>query len=250
MTAPPADGNSDQAAAPTKTIPWKWIFRIVRWTTYVGALITLVMLFHTTPPPVIATNPQAAARVEEKFDEMARAVSQGQPVTMRMDQTELNSYLASHLDIASNPATAAPTTPSPAGTIPPGSTSSPTSSDGGLSGIPAPAGTSAEQIEQVRSSVKDVKVELVEDRVRAYVVFGLHGKDLTLQLEGKLGSQDGYLHFDPISGQIGALQLPRSALQTAITHLMESPENREKLKLPAEMSDLRVENGEVVATYK
>jgi len=31
---------------------------------------------------------------------------------------------------------------------------------------------------------------------------------------------------------------------------MNSPENREKLRLPSEISDLRIQNGEVVASYK
>jgi hypothetical protein len=31
---------------------------------------------------------------------------------------------------------------------------------------------------------------------------------------------------------------------------MNSPENREKLKLPPEITDLRIQNGEVVAVYK
>jgi len=32
--------------------------------------------------------------------------------------------------------------------------------------------------------------------------------------------------------------------------MMESPENREKLRLPPEISDLKIENGEIVASYK
>jgi hypothetical protein len=246
-TIPPGWDRASNTA-PTKVIPWRMIFRIVRWTTYAGALITLVLVFHKAPPPVVQTSPQAAARVEQKFDEVAQAVSNGQPATMRMDQTELNSYLASHLDIASNSAatgTAAPPAPSQ---------TSPASSAGGVEGavpgIPTPAGTSAEQIEQVRSAVKDVKVELVEDRVRAYVVFDFHGRDMTLQLEGKLGAQDGYLQFEPVGGQIGSLPIPQSTLEAAVRRMMDSPENREKLKLPADMSGLKIENGEVVATYK
>jgi len=89
-----------------------------------------------------------------------------------MDESELNSYLASHLDI------------SPKG-----------------SPNPSPGGASPADVEQVRSAVKDVKVQLIEDRVRAYVVFGFHGKDMTLQLEGKLGAADGYLRFEPVSGR-------------------------------------------------
>jgi hypothetical protein len=58
------------------------------------------------------------------------------------------------------------------------------------------------------------------------------------------------LRFQPVSGQIGSLPIPQSTLESAVQRLMDSPENREKLKLPTEISDLRIENGEVVASYK
>lgn len=101
----------------------------------------------------------------------------------------------------------------------------------------------------MRSNVKDVKVQLVDDRVKAYVVFDVHGKDMTLQLEGKLGADNGFLQFEPVSGQLGALPIPQATLEAAVRKMMESPENREKLKLPADISDLKIENGEVVAQY-
>src|ERR1700744_709788 len=241
-----------------KTIPWRMIFRVIRWTTYGSAAITIAMVLHKAPPPVIETSPQAAARVEQKFQQVQQAVSAGQPAEMRMDQTELNSYLLSHLDIAANPDStqaheaAASTTPNPntVQAAPPTNVAPAASGSGSGLDMTVPAGTSAEQIEQVRSQVKDVKVELVEDRVRAYVVFDMHGKDVTLQLEGKLGAENGYLNFEPVSGQIGSLPLPPSALQTAMRHILENPENREKFKLPSDMSGLKIVNGEGVATYK
>ncbi len=88
------------------------------------------------------------------------------------------------------------------------------------------------------------------DQVHAYVVFDVHGKDMTLDLVGKLGAEDGYLKFEPVRGQIGSLPIPQSTLETAVRQLMESPENREKLKLPSDISDMHIENGELVATYK
>ena len=91
---------------------------------------------------------------------------------------------------------------------------------------------------------------MIDDRVKAYVVFDVHGKDMTLQLEGRLGAQNGYLHFEPLGGQIGSLPIPQSTLESAVQRLMNSPENREKLRLPSEISDLRIQNGEVVASYK
>lgn len=223
MTAPPSSSSGNVVPDITAAKPnyWKLTFRIFRWTTYAFALIAILMILHTAPPPPVVTSAQAAASAEHKIEQVERAVTSGQPATLRMDESELNSYLASHLDISPN--------------------GSPNSSPGGAS----PA-----DVEQVRSAVKDVKVQLIEDRVRAYVVFGFHGKDMTLQLEGKLGAADGYLRFEPVSGQIGSLPIPQSSLETAVRHMMESPENREKLRLPAEISDLKIENGEVVASYK
>jgi hypothetical protein len=229
--------RADAEAAPKRS-PWRLAFRIVRWSMYTVAGVSLMMVFHAVPPPVIATSPQAAARVDQKIDAVAQAVASGQSATLHLDQTELNSYLASHLDISPN----APSSSAPSSTTAPGV-------DGATSGIPTPTGTTAEQVEQVRSSVRDVKVELIDDRVRAYVVFDFHGKDMTLQLEGKLGASNGYLHFAPISGQLGSFPIPQSTLETAVQKMMDSPDNREKLKLPAEMSDLKIENGEIVATY-
>src|SRR5882724_4344190 len=85
---------------PTKTIPWRMLFRLIRWSTYIGGAVTLMLMLHKAPAPVVETSPQAAARAEQKLEQVEQAVSNGQPATMRMDQTELNSYLVSHLDLA------------------------------------------------------------------------------------------------------------------------------------------------------
>src|SRR5258706_15154473 len=95
QTTPSADQHQFVRAS-----PWKRVFRIIRWTTYTFALVTLVLLLHKAPPPLVETSPQAAARAEGKFEQGEKAVASGQPATLRMDETELNSYLASHLALA------------------------------------------------------------------------------------------------------------------------------------------------------
>jgi len=216
--------------AKPKTSVLRWVFRIFRWTTYLAALITLILLLHKSPPPLVEATPQAAARAEEKFAQVEQSVAQGQQATVRLDETELNSYLVSHLDLKTDQPAAAAT---------------PTSATPGGPGSPTP-----EDVEKMRSSVRDVKVTMADDRVKAYVVFDVHGKDMTLELEGKLSATNGYLQFVPVSGHIGSLPIPQSTLETAVQRLMESPENREKLRLPPDISDLHIENGELVATYK
>src|SRR5216684_2431079 len=102
QTAPPSDQMQFAHASRPTASPWKRIFRIIRWTTYAFALVTLVLVLHKAPPPLVETSPQAAARAEEKFEQVEKAVASGQPATLRMDETELNSYLASHLTLAGN----------------------------------------------------------------------------------------------------------------------------------------------------
>ena len=240
-----------------KTVPWRMIFRVIRWTTYISAAITIAMVLHKAPPPAIETSPQAAARVEQKFEaspasrlrRSARRDAHG-PNRAKFLPAFASRHRRESRLAASPRSSHSSATPN---TVQAASPSAPahrhTASGNGLD-TPVPAGTSAEQIDQVRSQVKDVKVEFVDDHVRAYVVFDMHGKDVTLQLEGKLNAENGYLNFEPVSGQIGSLPLPPSALQTAMRHILENPENREKFKLPADMSDLKIVNGEVVATYK
>ena len=226
-TAPNPVTNPEKPAS-----AWVWAFRCIRWSTYLAALITLILLLHKTSPPPVQSSPQAAARAEEKFDLAEQSASQGEKATLRLDESELNSYLASHLDLAKD-------APVPTSNAPDASQTT----DG-------PSSLSAADVEQIRSSVKDVKVQMEGDQVHAYVVFDVHGKDMTLDLVGKLGAQDGYLKFVPVSGQIGALPIPQSTLESAVQRLMESPENREKLKLPPDIADMHIENGELVATYQ
>ena len=222
--------------APEKPVSaWVWAFRCLRWSTYLAALITLILLLHKTPPPQVQSTPQAAARAEEKLQQVEQFVSQGQKATLRLDESELNSYLASHLALAQNTPTAPATLSTPS--------TAPQTTEG-------PVAPSVADVEQMRSSVRDFKVQMEGDHVRAYVVFDVHGKDMTLELVGRLGTSDGYLKFEPISGQIGSLPIPQSTLETAVQRLMESPENRDKLKLPPDIADMHIENGELVATYQ
>jgi hypothetical protein len=202
----------------------RWVFRFLRWSTYLATLLTLILLLHKTAPPPVVSSPQAAASAEQKVTQAEQSVSQGQPATLRLDESELNSYLASHLDLAQQASAPAPD----------GSAGSPIAAD----------------VEQARSSVRDVKVQMEGDQVHAYVVFDLHGKEMSLDLVGRLGAFDGYLKFEPVSGHIGSLPIPQSALESAVRQLMESPVNREKLRLPSDVADLRIENGELVTTYR
>jgi hypothetical protein len=244
QTAPPhVPPTGVQAVSPSagtgRASGLRWAFRFLRWSTYLAALITLILLLHNSAPPAVVTTTQAAESAERKVEQVQRSVADGQPATLRLDQSELNSYLATHLEFAPSA-----NTPASGGIV---------KAEGGNSSASAApdldSNLSDKDAEQVRSSVRDVKVQMEGDVVKAYMVFDVHGKDMTLELAGRLGAQDGFLKFEPVSGQIGSLPIPQSALASAVQKLMGSPVNREKLKLPADIQDLNIENGQLVATY-
>jgi hypothetical protein len=208
----------------------------------------VALVLRKSPPPNVANDPAAATRVEQKFAAADQAKAAGQPAQVQLDTTELNSYLQQNLQTGGAPEPSAniplPAAPSPG--VPVGGASA----DPNAGALAALSSNDAATVEQVQSSVKDVNVTMEGDLVKAHVIFDFHGKDLSLELDGHLGSQDGYMKFIPVSGKLGSLPLPQSMLDAVVSKMMESPENREKLKLPADISDIQVQNGQAVVSYK
>jgi hypothetical protein len=238
--APTREG--EPAPGPTGWKMLGWAYRIFQWSSVAGLVIVILLILHQSPPPKVPSDPQAAARVETKLQESASAAQAGQPHELELDSTELNSLLGSSLDLKTTPAD------TPATTEAPGATPIPAQ---GAEPAPAVAPANVEpSIEEVQSSVKDVKVNMVGDQVQAYVVFDFHGKDMSLELDGHLRAEDGYLHFEPTSGKLGSLPLPQSTLEAAVRRLFESPINKEKMRLPPDVSDIQVRNGDVVVSYR
>ncbi|MHB8487449.1 MAG: hypothetical protein ACYDCM_17180 [Candidatus Acidiferrales bacterium] len=216
-------------------------YAIFQWVSLAALLIVVLLILHKAPPPQVRVDQRAAARAESKFAAAQAATQQNQPYQLKLDRTELNSYLNSNLQLPNHAdSQAAAISSSPATPE-----SNPTSASA------APDAAAAEpSMADVQSAVKDVKVDMDGDLVKAYVVFNFHGKDMSLELDGHLSSSNGYLQFEPVAGQLGSLPLPQSMLDSAVAKLMSSPENREKLRLPPGISDLKVQNGQVVVNYK
>jgi hypothetical protein len=222
----------------------KNIYRIVSWSSLAGLVLMLGLVLRKSPPPQVPYDAAAAARVEQKFIAADQARVAGQPGQVQLDRTELNSYLTQNLDLSGQAATSN-TGAGEAGSVVP-------ASGGGTASNPAPALSSNEQptMEQVQSAVKDVKVDMDGDVVKAYVIFDFHGKDMSLELDGHLRSENGYLRFVPIAGKLGTLPLPQSTLDSAVEKMMNSTENREKLKLPADVRDIQIVDGHAVMSYR
>ena len=96
--------------------------------------------------------------------------------------------------------------------------------------------------------VKDYQVKLEGDVARGQFLAKVAGKDVYVTLAGHLGSQDGYVTFDPTELKVGDLNIPVSLVNSALQKKLA--EQRDQLKLPEDVGSLRVENGELVITQK
>ncbi len=96
--------------------------------------------------------------------------------------------------------------------------------------------------------MKDYKVNFDGDVARGQFVTQIGGKDVYVTLAGHLGSKDGYATFDPTEFKVGDLNVPLSLVSGALQKKLT--EQRDRLKLPDDVGDIRVENGQLVATQK
>lgn len=248
---PPRKVESVSWEKPSPSI-FRRVYGVVRWSTLAIFVVAIFLILHPAPPPLVDNDPMASARLQEKLGALDAGFAPGMHHEMRLDEAELNSFLRSNLALKS--AASAPK-PKPGVSAAPQQAQTQTRQAVAVPATPAQQNPAAvpeadATIEEVQSSVRDVKIALADDRVQAYVLFDFHGKDLSLILEGHLHVANGYLRFEPTSGKLGSLPLPQSTLESAVARLFDTPENREKMRVPLEIRDIRIENGELVVEYR
>jgi hypothetical protein len=239
-------------------------YRPARWVVFALSILAILLILHKGTPPPVSVDPDAAARAAEKIRVSDAQAAAGQPHQLQLDHIELNSFLNENLAINGRTEPGAPANGAAPGLAtgpitPPNAGQPGANANANANANAAPSGNAANSpngpnaaaptLEEVQSAVKDVKVDMVGDLVKAYVVFNFHGEDLSLELDGHVRAENGYLKFDPVSGALGSLPLPPGTLQSAAQRMFDSPENREKMKLPEGVSDIQIVDSTVVVTY-
>jgi hypothetical protein len=98
------------------------------------------------------------------------------------------------------------------------------------------------------ATLHDPAITFEGDVVRGQFATEVSGKTFYITVAGHLGSRDGYATFEPTEFKIGDLSVPVSLVNPALQKKMQ--EQRDRMKLPEFISDIRVENGELVVKPK
>jgi hypothetical protein len=211
-------------------------FRMVRRALLLLTLVALGLVLHNSPPPDVKTTPQDAQQAQNRFNEFLLTVRSGGEGTLEMNQSELNGWLDTNLAYRNSHESESADTPGPA-----------TNEDTAGTTQEGNGGDDAE-IEKAMSTVRDIRIQLFEDTLLAYVVFDAHGIDLSLELEGRLQVEDGYLRLDPVRAKLGSLPLSEGMMRRATSKLFDSPENREKFRIPPYIRDIRITGGRLMVS--
>ena len=97
-------------------------------------------------------------------------------------------------------------------------------------------------------AIKDQQVSFDGDVVRGQFLTEIAGKDVWITVSGHLASKEGYATFEPTEFKVGDLNVPVSLVNPALQKKLA--EQRDRLKLPDFVGDMKVQNGELVMQQK
>jgi hypothetical protein len=181
------------------------------------------------PPAAAALNAQS---FQEKLNRLEQPKTNGEGQSeVRMNSAEVNAALAQVAGALPNAASESPS-------VPPSSDGTTTSPAAGVSTeFPGPV-----------PNIKDYQVSMDGDLVRGQFLTQIAGRDVYLTLAGHLGAKDGYATFDATEVKVGDLSVPASLVNDVLQKKLA--EQRDQLKLPNNVKDLKIENGELVFVEK
>jgi hypothetical protein len=215
--------------------------RIISLAT-LGASLVAIVLVLKKPAPV--AQPQTPAAIAANAQSFGQKMEQLEQAAQQTPQASGVNYQAPE---SANQPSAAPTSPQPKTEVHINS-----SEIGAALAQAVGAGTGEltpdSNVGSGAPTIKDQKVSLDGDVVHGQFLTEIAGKDVWVTISGHLASKDGYATFDPTEFKVGDLNVPVSLVNPALQKKLT--EQRDRLKLPDYVGDVKVQNGELVMQQK
>jgi hypothetical protein len=207
----------------------KWQ-RIISIATLAISVFTLVLVLKRPAPVAPAATPAVAAASAQSFQEKINRLEQPSGAgegEVRLNSAELTAALSQATGLAAAPVQSSNSPSQPQNSASPGAS------------LEFPGAV---------PNIKDYQVSMDGDVVRGQFLTNVAGKDVYLTLAGHLGAKDGYATFEATEVKLGDLSVPVSLVNDALQKKLA--EQHDQLKLPENVRDLKIENGELVLIPK
>lgn len=226
------------------------IDRIISIATLGASLIAILLVLKKPAPVAPSQTPAAIAEHAQSFDQ-------------KMAQFDQETHQSSSLTDSQQPQTSG-TQISQSATAPVSSSATATPNpkaevhinsqeisavlaqslgNAGLSGL-----TPDSNVGSGAPNIKDQKVDFDGDVVHGQFLTEIAGKDVWITISGHIGQKDGYATFDPTEFKVGDLSVPVSLVNPALQKKLS--EERDRMKLPDNVGNVKVENNELVMQQK
>jgi hypothetical protein len=209
------------------------LWTIVRMVTLLTSVVTLVLVLEKPAPVALPQTPAAIAANAKSFGEKMEQFAQAsQPRTSAgsfqvaaSEQSGVSSEPKAEVHLSSDEVGAA------------------LAQSTGTAELSA-----ASNVGNGAPTMKDERVSFEGDVVHGQFLAEVAGKDVWVTVSGHLGSKDGYATFDPTEFKVGDMSVPVSLVNPTLQKKLA--EQRDQLKLPDYVGDVRVQNGELVMQQK
>jgi len=219
------------------------LLTIVRWTVVFVLLFAVLLMLNRPMPPAPKLDQKTVMAKSQSFESKLETIEDAQQrgeaaPEQHFDTEEVNAFLQTATEAGMKAAMAeaqraggsSSTAQAPAA-----------SGNGGSVDVPADGYT----------DVHAPQVSFTADEVTAQVVAKRYGRDIYVTVKGHLGSTpDGYVTFAPTEFEVGSLRVPVSLVDPQLQKRLSDPDVHDRLKLPAFIRALKVEDGELVIVPK
>jgi len=200
--------------------------RIISIVTLLASLIAIVLVLKK---PAAVSHSQAPAAIAEHAQSFDQKMAEFEQATSTPSATSDSDSASPKAEVRINSDEVSAVLAQSLGTA--GATLTPTSDVGTV----APA-------------IKDQQVSFEGDLVHGQFLTQIAGKNVWITISGHLGERDGYATFDPTEFKVGDLNVPVSLVNPALQKKLA--EQRDRLKLPDNVGNLKIENSQLVMQQK
>lgn len=215
--------------------PFRRYYRIFLLLALIGVLAAaLLLMLRPAAPPQVSLDYESTKRAEAKIEAFQSLMGPGNEHRLELDQSELNGWLAKHLALQQHTG------------LKPTLSKTKKSLMDLENGVTGGQPFSLEVLEQLQSSIRDIKIVLLNDVLCIHALFDLHGLGLSLELEGKPIVYDGFIKLEPSGGKLNSLPMTAGTMKSIANYVFNSPQNREKFKLSPDIQSIRIEKGHLI----
>ena len=227
------------------------IDRIISIATLVASLVAIFLVLKKPSPVAPSQAPAAIAEHAQSFDQKMAQFDEETRQAAQSQQTQTNG--SSQTSSSTNTQTAANSAsssaaPNPKAEVHINSQEISAVLAQSLGNAGAGSLTPDSNVGSGSPTIKDQKVDFDGDVVHGQFLTEIAGKDVWITISGHIGQKDGYATFDPTEFKVGDLNVPVSLVNPALQKKLS--EERDRLKLPDNVGNVKVQNSELVMQQK